>query len=362
MLVVAGLKSIEMVEEFYSADGQVAESFDFSKFTDNFIAQIKQTGDFAQSSSSKETISESLRIEAEIADNVNNYRTEYINGAGGGQALSLLHGSGNEVGKAFYDFEGESGRYNIDLGVYDESDGSGAYRVFVNNVAVGQHVWTDKDLGSSSANSQTATEIRGGTDVLLNRGDIIQVEAWERDWEHARLDYLDLERIGTSSQSTVESQSELEPEPEPVFESEPISSNKTFKVQAEDLLLENYRIDSVKSAEGGKVASLAWQSVGEVGEATYRFTGEEGKYDINLGVYDENDGEARFTIEHNDINIGSVVLDFDLGHYAPNPETFRNVGIADDIYLRQGDLVSVSAFEDAGDHARFDYLEFAATL
>lgn len=98
---------------------------------------------------------------------------------------------------------------------------------------------------------------------------------------------------------------------------------------------------------------------GNYGRA-YKFTGAEGKYDIAIAAFDENDGSARFDMKLNGNAIGSLTLDDNLGYGGANSATLIENTVSRGIDLNRGDVLTINAFEHGSEHARFDYLEFIA--
>ena len=142
-----------------------------------------------------------------------------------------------------------------------------------------------------------------------------------------------------------------------------------IKIEAEaaDTIL-NYRTERIGAASGDRVLGLSDGGTNEVGSATFGFNGAVGNYDILLGAFDENDGEAQFVLELNDVEtgtttqIGSWVLDDDLGSSRAKGKTFVSTTVAFGIGLTPGDTITVNAFEDGNEHARFDFIQFEPVI
>jgi VCBS repeat-containing protein len=134
----------------------------------------------------------------------------------------------------------------------------------------------------------------------------------------------------------------------------------------------NYRNEKIGVASGGLVLSFVGASGGETGSATFVFGDDldelTGSYDIVVGTFDENDGLASFTVEINDVEtsttteIGSFILDNDLGSNLANSQTFVSPTVAFGISLTAGDAITVKGFENASEHARLDYVELVPTV
>ncbi len=130
--------------------------------------------------------------------------------------------------------------------------------------------------------------------------------------------------------------------------------------------------EAVSSASGGTVLSFFGGASGESGSASFVFGDSAGElpgiYNLALGTYDENDGMASFTVDLTDAEtgvttqIGSLLLDASLGSNVPTAQTAISPTIATGIRLTAGDIITVNGFEQAAEHARFDYLELVPTV
>ena len=136
----------------------------------------------------------------------------------------------------------------------------------------------------------------------------------------------------------------------------------TLRIEAEDLIETTYRLEDNAIASGGQLLSLRGGEENEVGIASFDFTGVTGNYIVKIDTYDENDGTASITLELNGSQIGqTIVLDDDLGRNLGDSYTAVSKNIAFGISLEAGDVLTVNGFEEGGEFARLDYLEFIAT-
>ncbi len=133
-----------------------------------------------------------------------------------------------------------------------------------------------------------------------------------------------------------------------------------YRVEAENITnLSVFRLESIAAASGGKVLSFKdGVSSSETGTATFQFTGVDGYYDVILGAFDENDGQARFEVTRNGSAIGSVTLDQQLGSADAIAQTAVARTITTKLQIKNGDTFSIKGFENAGEKARFDYIDF----
>lgn len=137
--------------------------------------------------------------------------------------------------------------------------------------------------------------------------------------------------------------------------------NSSIRIEAESLFdsdIVSYRLENIGAASGGQVLSLRGGAQDELGVATVAFTGPEGVYDVLIGTFDENDGLARFELTHSENLIGSATLDQQLGSGSANARTFVALTLAQSIQLGAGDVLTLTGFEEASEHARLDYIEF----
>ncbi|RMG95421.1 MAG: hypothetical protein D6706_12080, partial [Chloroflexi bacterium] len=133
----------------------------------------------------------------------------------------------------------------------------------------------------------------------------------------------------------------------------------TLTVQAESIAnITGYRLESNGLASGGALLSLVGGATNEVGTATFNFTGATGTYNVILGTFDENDGAATFQLTKNDTTIGSVVLDQNLGGNAISAATKVEKVFATGVAIANGDTLKITGLENAGEHARFDFIRF----
>ena len=98
------------------------------------------------------------------------------------------------------------------------------------------------------------------------------------------------------------------------------------------------------------------------GTATFDFTGSTGLYKVVLGYFDENDGEATFTVEQNSTQLDQFTADQDLGSPSPDAQTATARTVASSVLINAGDTIKITGTEDQGEFARFDYIEFVPIL
>ncbi|MEM6713600.1 MAG: Ig-like domain-containing protein [Cyanobacteria bacterium P01_C01_bin.147] len=129
-----------------------------------------------------------------------------------------------------------------------------------------------------------------------------------------------------------------------------------------------FRTEAIDQASGGEVLSLHKNGKNEVGSVAFEIQGAAGDYDILLGAFDENDGDAWFDFELEDAetslttSIGSITLSADLGSRSPDAQTMVHHLVASSIGLSSGDRIIVTGFEEGREHARIDYIELIPVI
>ena len=124
--------------------------------------------------------------------------------------------------------------------------------------------------------------------------------------------------------------------------------------------LAGYRLESNSQASGGQLLSLVGENSNEVGAANFNFNGASGNYTVKIGTYDENDGAATIKLAQQGDVVGSIILDENSGSSGIADDTKVTKVIAANISINQGDRFTLTGFEDGGEHARIDFIEFEA--
>ena len=161
--------------------------------------------------------------------------------------------------------------------------------------------------------------------------------------------------LGTSTEATVTISDD----------DQPLS---VITIEAEDVAdVTNYRIENSSVASGGSMLSFRGAPSDEIGSVNLAVDSLTGvvlgqAYDIQLGTFDENDGEASFTLDLNNLQIGQVVLNDQLGSSLANANTQVTLGIASNVILQSGDVLTITGNENLNEHARLDFIEFSPVL
>ena len=140
-----------------------------------------------------------------------------------------------------------------------------------------------------------------------------------------------------------------------------------FEAETADTII-NYRAENISAASGGQALSFFGAGHNEEGSATFGFNEAAGAYDIIVGAFDENDGLAQLVVELNDVETGAtseiatLELNDDLGSSRANAQTIVSPTVAFGVNLTPGDSLTVTGFENGGEHVRLDYIELVPVV
>ncbi|NET53862.1 MAG: hypothetical protein F6K09_36075, partial [Merismopedia sp. SIO2A8] len=136
----------------------------------------------------------------------------------------------------------------------------------------------------------------------------------------------------------------------------PPAPGETITLEAENLNLTNYRLESNSVASGGELITLLG-SGSDTGTATAHFNGASGTYNVKITFFDENDGEGEIAV-----NIGSnqanLVLDDNLGTGGVKNRNQVSEQIFTNVEISNGELITITGNAEAGEWARVDKIEF----
>ena len=136
----------------------------------------------------------SIVVEAEDITDVTGYRIENNSIASGNSLLSLVGGNQNETGSASFSFAGETGKYNVVLGTYDENDGVANIQITQQGAVIGS-VILDENLDGNAISSNTAVTKAIAKNISISAGDRFTITGLENASEHARIDYVKFEPV-----------------------------------------------------------------------------------------------------------------------------------------------------------------------
>ena len=132
-----------------------------------------------------------VRIEAENFRTLENYAVEHRNDRRASQRLSVRLSS-IDKGRISTPFDqpytAQSGRYDVEVRYFDEKDGRGELKFFINGAAKGEPWRSSKDNDQWSSHTIS--------DVTIKSGDEIMVQARGDSSEYVKLDYVQLNYKG----------------------------------------------------------------------------------------------------------------------------------------------------------------------
>ena len=134
------------------------------------------------------------------------------------------------------------------------------------------------------------------------------------------------------------------------------------RVEAENMSLAGYSIETASFASDGKMVKVTSTTQGASGEATMTFGCSTGLYDINLGYFDENDGNSRYEIKLNGAVIDTFTAGDDLGSALAEEQTRVERTVKTAYSIANGDIISVKSYRDNKELGRFDYIEFTESV
>jgi hypothetical protein len=119
----------------------------------------------------------------------------------------------------------------------------------------------------------------------------------------------------------------------------------TIRMEAEDMTLDTYKVESLSFASNGALINL--KGPGVVGSATAAFPGETGAYDITVVYHDENDGVAQLSVSIAGNTVDSWSLDKSISG-GQQPEEFNRFTreITTGYEISNGDEIRIDGLRD----------------
>jgi alpha-glucuronidase len=135
--------------------------------------------------------------------------------------------------------------------------------------------------------------------------------------------------------------------------------NYPNRLEAEDQLLTGYTkvaIEPWEAASGSAAVALP-KGTGN-GAVDFRFSGEDGRYDLRLQYFDEQDGVSKFRV----LVHGRLIDEWNADNELPTPTTLPDAHSSirrtmENLQLRRGDVIRVEGTADGAERADIDYLE-----
>ncbi|MGK7949857.1 MAG: cellulose binding domain-containing protein [Xenococcaceae cyanobacterium] len=214
----------------------------------------------------------------------------------------------------------------------------------IDNAEILSHQGDKYVIGDVSSNDN----VYGGEITTFSfeaEGNSAEAKDWEFNGEE-----LDSKQVETSISNDSNSSSPTSP-----------TNNNSWKIEAEDMQLDSYKVESNDFASGNNIISL-FKSGNDTGTASFEFQGGTGQYDIIIDAFDENDGEGEIKLAQNDRAIGDFDLNRDLGSNVADSTTDVSLEIKD-VFVSAGDNFSLTGIADGSNDidfewARIDVVEF----
>jgi|GEM_PF-778377 lysophospholipase L1-like esterase len=136
---------------------------------------------------------EELKVEAEDFTLGGNYSVENgydTNIVSGGELIAIeFLGGGDETGTADYTFTGGSGKYNVIVTYFDESDGQGSLTANLNGQLLDSLTF-NQNLGNSKVGATNRVQQVVAQDITINTGDTFSLAGQREGGESTRVDYV----------------------------------------------------------------------------------------------------------------------------------------------------------------------------
>jgi hypothetical protein len=130
---------------------------------------------------------------------------------------------------------------------------------------------------------------------------------------------------------------------------------KPIRIEAEDMALNGYGVESASVASKGKLISLIGR--GNTGTASTKFAGSAGTYNVVIGCYDENDGVSQLSVKADGKQIDFWNLDRDLGNDYISTGNLVKRKIAN-VSLKEGSKIEIQGKRGGSEWARVDFIDF----
>lgn len=276
----------------------------------------------------------SIILEAEDMTASGDFEYKEYDFASGGKVLKAKSEDLQKSLKLNSTFTGASGTYDVEIGYYDGNEGIAQMLASVGGVEIDSWL-LDQDLGVKEvALENFATRRIEG--VMLNTGDIFKLESRREDNDYGFIDYI-----------------KFTPEHAESFLTD-------VRVEAEHMSLSGKV--SVKDADFASGTGFVKTDSDDPGfTATTLFMGETGYYNIVVGYYDGNEGNAELSVKLNAERIDQWLLDEDFGDKDESIQTATTRTVATGVKLTHADdVIQILGIKDGEDQAAIDYIDFIA--
>ncbi|MBB35033.1 MAG: hypothetical protein CME88_02495 [Hirschia sp.] len=255
-------------------------------------------------------------------------------------AVASLFNSGATEGTLAYTFAGGDAVYTLTLSAFDENDGAASIDIFVNDELVAT---IDMD-GATSAGYMTSGTLKEFPipGLELRTGDVIELVGTKNNNEEVRIDKLAFAQTGELTTPT------------------PTPTGEPVVIEAEDLVLDGYVVETSAAASGGEYAGLFTGTVEgspTTGTMMYTWAGDNGTFDLDLAVFDEADGQSPLEIRVDGVLVATIVMNTDTGSNAANAGSLMTYTV-EGLEIENGDVIEITGARDNAEWARVDKLTF----
>ncbi|NJN21234.1 MAG: hypothetical protein HC812_08670 [Leptolyngbya sp. RL_3_1] len=242
----------------------------------------------------------------------------------------VIAATGNGIGTATYTYQGVGGVYNLYANYFDSAGGEAEAEVLLNGNKLSSWKFDQDDNGTH--------ERTLGLDVTLKQGDVIKIQSQKDGGDQAIIDYLMLEDAATAERN---------------------SGEGVIRVEAEHMTLtgKKFKIEDKKDFASGGGFIQNEDKKGASLTATTTFTGTTGLYNIVIGYYDLEDGNAQYTATLAGEMLDSWIANRDIEDDLDESATTRTLSR---VLLNTGDTFSLQSIRDDKDKGYIDYVEFVA--
>ncbi|MBC8060277.1 MAG: hypothetical protein H7Y18_06385 [Clostridiaceae bacterium] len=261
----------------------------------------------------------SVKIEAENMT-LTNYTIESNSSATNG---SLIKVNKSTIGTATKVFIGVSGKYDVKVTYWDESDGASSYNLyFADNL---KSSWVANEASGSSSCDSSTRRTKTISNVDINKSDLVKITSNYNGDEYGRIDIIEF-----------------------------IPKVISIKIEAETMTLTNYTVESNSSATNGSLIKVNQNTTGTAAKA---FTGVPGKYDVKVTYWDESDGASSYNLYLGDNLKSSWVANEVSGSIYCDSSTRRTKTISN-VDINQSNLVKITSNYNGDEYGRIDVIEF----
>ncbi|WP_226629758.1 FG-GAP-like repeat-containing protein [Alloyangia pacifica] len=238
-----------------------------------------------------------------------------------------LQATGTGEARASGSFAGVAGTYSLTVGYFDESDGASTFRLELNGEILDAWVWDADPAGAIVTGDALMRRVLPRVD--LAPGDVLTLAGTADGVEPLRVDFLDI--------------GDVPPEGAP------------FRVEAETLEI----------IKGFEIVTNPWASEGaylqacglNIQRAVHYFTGTSGRYDLEVGYFDETDGVSRMQVLVNGAQVADWLWDGEEGDRIVTGASAARHAI-EGLDLAPGDRIELIGTPSGGEPLRTDFLEF----